>query len=80
MIWYVLNLSINFLSYCYQKSLDTYCGRIYKREEINYFWSMNDNTWTLDKLNGKGFYACISAYDFSTLYSTLPHDLLKSTY
>ena len=42
------------------------------------FWSIKTYTEFLDKLKSRGFRASsLSTYDFSTLYTTLPHDLIK---
>ena len=51
----------------------------YEREGINYFWSIKNSTKILNKLKTKGFQAStISTYDFSTLYTTLPHNLIRN--
>ena len=51
----------------------------YEREGINYFWSIKNSTEILNKLKTKGFQAStISTYDFSTLYTTLPHNLIRN--
>ena len=57
-----------------------YCEKkTYEREGMNYFWSIKNSIEILNKLKAKGFQAStISAYDFSTLYPTLPHDLFKN--
>ena len=50
-----------------------------KGEGINYFWSIKNSTEILNKLKTKGFQAStISTYDFSTLYTTLPHNLIRN--
>ena len=47
-------------------------------EGITYFWSIK-NSLILNKLKAKGFQAStISTYNFSILYTTLPHDLIKN--
>ena len=52
--------------------------KTYEREGINYFWSINSSE-ILNKLKTKGFQAStISTYDFSTLYTTLPHNLIRN--
>ena len=34
--------------------------------------------WSINKLKSRGFRASgLSTYDFSTLYTTLPHDFIK---
>ena len=42
------------------------------------FWSIKNSPEVLDKLNSRGFRASsLSTYDFSTLYTTLPHNLIN---
>ena len=42
------------------------------------FWSIKTSGEVLSKLNSRGFRASSwSTYDFSTLYTTLPHNLIK---
>ena len=56
-----------------------YCDTIYERDGINLFWSIKNSTEVLNKFNSKGFMASkLSTYDFSTLYTTLPHHLIKN--
>ena len=56
-----------------------YCEKTYEREGINYFWSIKNSIEILNKLKTKGFQAStISTYDFSTLYTTLPHNLIRN--
>ena len=44
------------------------------------FWSINNSGEILDKLKARDFNATSSStYDFSTLYITLPHNLIKDT-
>ena len=46
---------------------------------INYFRSIKNSTEILNILKTKGFQAStISTYDFSTLYTTLPHNLIRN--
>ena len=46
--------------------------------EINYFWSIKNSNDVLNKFKSKNFQASkLSTYDFSTLYTTLPHHLIK---
>ena len=56
-----------------------YYEKTYEREGINYFWSIKNSTEILNKLKTKGFQAStISANDFSTLYTMLPHTLIRN--
>ena len=55
-----------------------YCDKVYENSGINLFWSIKNSSDILDKLKNKRFVAStVSTYDFSTLYTTLPHDLIK---
>ena len=41
-------------------------------------WSIKNSVEVLGKLKSRGFRATsLSAYDFSTFYTTLPHNLIK---
>ena len=48
------------------------------RSGKNLFWSIKNSGEVLNKLKSRGFHATsLSTYDFSTLYTTLPHNLIK---
>ena len=54
-----------------------YYDTVYERDRINYFWSIK-NSNVLNKYKYKTLKASkLSTYDFSTLYTTLPHYLIK---
>ena len=49
-----------------------------KERKKKLFWSIKNSCETLNKLKSIGFLASgLSTYDFSTLYTTLPHNLIK---
>ena len=55
-----------------------YCTTVYERNGNNLFWSIKNSGEILNKLKSRGFLAYgLSTYDFSTLYTTLPHNLIK---
>ena len=55
-----------------------YCTTVYETNGKNLFWSIKNSGEILDKLKSRGFLASVlSTYDFSTLYTTLPHNLIK---
>ena len=55
-----------------------YCEKFYERSGKNLFWSVKNSGEVLNKLKSRGFRATsLSTYDFSTLYTTLPHNLIK---
>ena len=55
-----------------------YCETVYERSGKNLYWSIKNSGEVLSKLKDRGFQATsLSTYDFSTLYTTLPHNLIK---
>ena len=55
-----------------------YCEKVHERSGKNLFWSIKNSCEVLNKLKSRGFRASsLSTYDFSTLYTTLPHNLIK---
>ena len=55
-----------------------YCTTVYERNSKKIFWSIKNSGEILNKLKPRGFLASsLSTYDFSTLYTTLPHNLIK---
>ena len=55
-----------------------YYDTVYERDGINYVWSIKNSDDVPNKFKSKNFQASkLSTYDFSTLYTTLPHHLIK---
>ena len=55
-----------------------YCTTVYERKGKDLFWSIKNSGEILNILKSRGFLAfSLSTYDFSTLYTTLPHNLIK---
>ena len=66
------------MSYCYQKHVIKCCKKVYDRSSKNLFLSFINSDEVLGKLNARGFNEIsLSSYDFSTLYTTLPYNLIK---
>ena len=62
-----------------KKHVIKYCEKVYERSGKNLFWSIKNSGEILDKLKARDFNATsLSTYDFSTLYTTLPHNLIKN--
>ena len=58
-----------------KKHVNKYCEKVYERSGKNLFWSIKNSGEILDKLKARDFNATsLSTYDFSTLYTTLPHN------
>ena len=61
-----------------KKHVIKYCEKVYERSGKNLFWSIKDLDEILDKLKGRDFNATsLSTYVFSSLYTTLPQNLIK---
>ena len=61
-----------------KKHVIKYCEKVYERSGKNLFWSIKNSGEILDKLKARDFNeTSLSTYDFSTLYTTLPHNLIK---
>ena len=55
-----------------------YCEKVYERSCKNLFWSIKNSGEVLNKLKLRGLRAIsLSTYDFSSLYTTLPQNLIK---
>ena len=57
-----------------------YCETVYSRSGINHMWILKNSKDLLDNLKSRSFSqeSSIKTFDFSTLYTTLPHDKLKN--
>ena len=70
--------TVNFMPYCCYKNWIRYYDIVYERDGINYFWSIKNSNDVLNKFKSKNYQASkLSTYDSSTLYTTLPHHLIK---
>ena len=55
-----------------------YCEKVYERSGKNLFWSIINSGEVLNKLKSRGFrVTSLSTCDFSTLYTTWSHNLIK---
>lgn len=58
-----------------------FCNKAYENSGINFFWSVKNSLDVLDKLQAHaGSFESLDSFDFSTLYTTLPHDLIKKKF
>ena len=58
-----------------------YCETVYERSGKNMFWPIKNSGEVLSKLKDIGYQATsLYTYDFSTLYTTLPHNLIKKNF
>ena len=50
----------------------------FSNSNVNYFWSIKNSSEVIEKLRLRNFQGSqVSSFDFSTLYTSLPHDLIK---
>ena len=75
-----LSLLLTKLLTAIKESLQRYCSTTYSRSGVNQMWILKNSKELLDNLKSREFSKidCIKTYDFSTLYTTIPHDKLKS--
>jgi hypothetical protein len=59
---------------------EKYCETVYSRSVINHMLILKNSKDLLDNLKSRSFsqVSPITTFDFSTLYTTLPHDKLKT--
>ncbi len=55
-----------------------YCDTIKKRTGVNYYWSVDNSLEVVDKINTMNNVTSVHSFDFSTLYTNLPLDLVFS--
>ena len=61
-----------------KKHVIKYCEKVYERSGKNLFWSIKNSCEVLNKLKSRVVRASsLFTYPFSTLYITLPHNLIK---
>ena len=53
---------------------------VYSRSGINHMWILKNSKDLFDNLKSRSFsqVSSVKTFDFSTLYTTLPHDKLKT--
>ena len=63
-----------------KQGLQKYCETAYSRSGINQMWILKNSKELLDHLKSQNFNLItnIKSFDFSTLYTTIPHQKLKS--
>ena len=65
----------------FKELIINYCNKAYEHSGVNYFWSVKNSLEVLDKLHAFDKpVQTVDSYDFSTLYTTLPHDLIKQKF
>ena len=62
-----------------KQGLQAYCDVVFSRSGINQMWILKNSKELLGNLKSRSFskITSIKTFDFSTLYTTIPHDKLK---
>ena len=56
-----------------------YSETAFSNSNVNYFWSIKNSSEVIEKLRLRNFQGSqVSSFDFSTLNTSLPHDLIKA--
>ena len=56
-----------------------YSETAFSNSNVNYFWSIKNSSEVIEKLRLRNFWGSqVSSFNFSTLYTSLPHDLIKA--
>ena len=56
-----------------------YSETAFSNSNVNYFWSIKNSSEVIEKLRLRNFRGSqVSSFDFFTLYTSLPHDLIKA--
>ena len=61
-----------------KQGLQKYCETSYSRSGVNQMWILKNSKELLEHLQSPNFNHTIKSFDFSTLYTTIPHQKLKS--
>ena len=63
-----------------KEGLQKYCDTAYARSGLNQMWILKNSKELLENLKAQSLHSVnsIKYFDFSTLYTTIPHDKLKS--
>ena len=62
----------------FREHIGRYCAKVYENSGVNLFWSIKNSGEVIDKLKLKHFHVTsLSSYDFSTIQTILPHNLIK---
>ena len=63
-----------------KEGLQKYCDTAYARSGVNQMWILKNSKELLENLKAQSLHSVnsIKSFDFCTLYTTIPHDKLKS--
>ena len=70
---------INMYSISSQKRVQSYCDTSYSRGGVNQMWILKNSKDLLEYIQSRSLSSCnsIKTFNFSTLYTTIPHSKLK---
>ncbi len=70
---------INMYSISCQNRVQSYCDTTYSKGGVNQMWILKNSNDLLEYIQFRSLSSCnsINIFDFSTLYTTIPHSKLK---
>ena len=73
-------MHLTYILFAVKEGQQKYCETVYSRSGINHMWILKNSKDLLDNLKSRSFsqVSSIKTFDFSTLYTTLPHEKLKT--
>ena len=62
-----------------KQGLIRYCQTVYETSGVNHMWILKNSKDLLDAMQSqtRKKFSCLKTFDFSTLYTTIPHDKLR---
>ena len=75
-----MSIHLTKILFAVKEGQQKYCETVYSRSGINHMWILKNSKDLLDNFKSRSFsqVSYILTFDFSTLYTTLPHDKLKT--
>ena len=75
----ILSKHITFALTAVNEHVIKYCETAFSNSNVNYFWSIKKSSEVIERLRLRNFRGSrVSFFDFSILYTSLPHGLIKA--
>ena len=73
-----LSQSLRYILSAVKTGLKSYCNTSHSKDDVNQMWILNNSKDALVYIQTRSLSSSIKAFDFSTLYATIPHLKLKA--
>ena len=73
------HICLTYILSAVKSGLQSYCDTSYSRGGVNQKWILKNSKYLLEYIQSRSLSSCnsINTFDFSTLYTTIPHSKLK---